>query len=1509
MRAARERTLLCFFFVFFLRCALFAQTYNDGPIELRVRVREIQSALGSSDASFGFSPDDFTFKFWGRDNIGAAWQGGGCLISDFDPPGFSGDLNTEIFTMIYPGTVVPQFFEIKIDAWEDDLNADPLSGICGGYSRCNFDCCNICCGVIVFGNCVGIREGDDRHCVSDPFRTNMDYRLGPPCEWYSHGYVAGGCGSDYMPRIESYWRYIHGDNCATAIDIGTLTSGVPLIHENSTVCYANDYGDPGNDVFVRFTITQPMGVRVTTCGGATFNTTLFLLDENCNQLYSNLDASTCSPQSTIAENLCEPGNYYVVIDGSTIAEKGRFRLTIVEDPSLSLRTNVTIVDASCNGSADGSASASVTGGTAPYQYLWTPGNFITPSISGLAAGTYVVMVTDARSCAGYDTVVISEPATLTIDSLIGFDPVCNGQSTGKITVPLVSGGTSPYEYSVGGPFQPVSTFSFLAASTYTVTVRDGHGCLAAGTVTLNDPPRILGNLTSTPETCAGFSDGTISPNPSMGNHPYYCSLDFSPVFTVCTAVYSNLPAGTHYVTIRDGNNCEVTEPIDVLLVPALTGRLISKTNVSCHGGNDGAFTITSRGGTPPVMYSIDSGVTMVSDTVFTGLTAKLYTVMMQDANGCQNTFHVQIDEPTRLLPSELFQLSVTCSGEADGLMVITASGGTGPYRYSLDSVNFYPSGAFNYLSGGIYHFIVVDNNGCVATLDAVMHEPAVLAVNAVASTNASCEGINDGRLTLAATGGTPPFKYSINNGPFQSNATFTGLAAGTYLIGVEDRNDCVAFDSASVGANVSITAAVAKTDVLCNGESTGSITITGTSGTAPFEYSISNVLFQPSGTFSGLPAGSYTAITRDVNGCRHAELVNILEPPSLTAAVDSLTEASCPGIADGAIYITPSGGAGNYSFTWSNTYTSEDLVDVDGGNYSVTVRDANDCFFTLSARIDQPAATFAEITRIEDVSCFGESDGYVDLDVVGGVPPYTYHWSDNSSSQDLLDVPGGTYYLTVTDASGCEVYDTAVVREPAALASAITATGVSCSTSAEADIDLTVTGGTQPYDFFWSNFVFTEDQTDVPAGTYAVRITDDNGCLTTNSVTIASAPGLSATFNVTNVSCFGKADGQLEIIVSGGTLPYAYAWSNNQSTPIISQLGPGIYDVTVADATACAAGFSALVEEPRELKVQVSTDSVKCHGDNSGLAIPFVTGGTGANTFLWNTSPPSSNPVQTNLRGGTYILEVRDENDCAAYDTVTVYEPPKLSVTVAGAGNVKCLAGSDGEVTVRASGGTAPYQYSVRANRFQSDSVFTGLEAGDYGVMVIDGNGCFETASFTLTEAPGYTVDLPPYVFISLGASDTLKPVLIANDSIVKIEWMPPDFLSCSDCLQPVVTPAEDRSYTLVVTDINGCRAADEVTVVVKTEYEVFMPNIFSPNGDGSNDVFVPIDFGAVRTGTLKIFNRWGGLIYETRDFNAGWDGTFKGRQVNPGVFIYYISGEFLDGNTFSKTGSVTLIR
>ena len=1511
-----------------------AQTLNDGPIQLQVKVRNVNTTFGGpSDAAIagvGFLPDEYRYKIWIRDNpnIGpAGWQGGGCLQSNFNPPQASADFNTVLFNHTYAGAIVPQFFDMRVEAWEDDLPSDNVFGVCGQGNTCTFDG-NTCCQNTPFG-CL-YREEDDRHCNSNPFRTSVNFRVGNPCEWYDHGFLtrnsgmgSGDCNS-YQPRIETFWRYMQGDVCSNPIDLGLLMPGGSLTHFNSTACYNNSWtASQGNDVFYKFTINQPAGVRVSLCGTATWNTNLYLLDASCTQLYFNNNGATCAPQSQILENLCVPGDYIVVVDGNTSIESGVFTLSIVEDPSAGLNVVVNSNNVSCHNLTDGEATAIATGGTSPYTYSWTgPGGFTStdPGISNLAAGFYTIDVMDQQSCLVSETIEITQPNPLGL-TLTGVDPTCYLGNDASVTVATSTGGTTPYVYGInGGPFQSSPTFNNLPAAIHTITIRDANNCQQSADVKLIDPAEILVNAVSTPESCAGFSDGTITANPSGGVAPYSCALGFPQIFSPC-AVYTGLSAGSHVITVRDADGCEAVANINITLAPAITVSLVpnSKVNVSCNGYSDGAFEVNAAGGTTPLEYSNNGGATYQAGPVFNGLPADDYPVVVRDANGCTNSINVEITEPTVLILSNLFQIPISCNGLSDGSVVVTASGGVGPYLYSLDSVNFYQSGFFTNLPGGTYNFHVTDNNGCPASLTLNTIEPDSLFVNVTAITAASCLGIDNGSLTLNGIGGTPPYEYSLNNGPYQSNPVFNGLAAGSYLIGIKDNSDCLGFglvngirsDSATVGENISVTANVNWNNVACNGGNSGSIAITNPLGTLPFQYSIDGgIIFQASGDFDNLAAGNYLAVAQDASGCRYTENVVITQPPVLTATVNSITDASCPNISDGSVLVDVQGGTGTgtYSYVWSNLAITKDLINVNGGNYVLTVTDANQCEFVLPVTIGQPAPLFIDITNIQDVSCAGQSDGRIEIDIIGGVGPLSYLWSNGSATHDLHDVPAGSYTVVITDGANCQTAAGGVVNAPQPLNSTITATGVTCATSADADITLNVMGGTPPYRFLWSyNLTTTQDLIGVPAGSYTVIVEDENGCTITNSTTINSAPGLEASFNISNVSCAGNNNGQLEILVTGGVPPYIYNWSNNQSGPMISGLSPGIYNVTVTDAINCQGSFSTLVEEPASLLLAISGASVECYGDNNGLAIPLVYGGVPPYTYQW--SHGDSNAILTNLKAGTYILTATDDNNCIVIESIQINEPPELTVGIATTNNVTCVSGDDGKVTVFASGGVPPYNYSVRTNRFQDSAIFYGLTAGDYGIMVIDENDCRATNEFTVVEPTGFTVNLPPYIFMTRGTSKELIPEIESITTILSYEWTPADYLSCPDCPNPTVTPAEDIIYTLIVTDEDGCIASDEIAIVLKERYEIFIPNAFTPNGDGVNDVFQPIDYGAAKRILIRIYNRWGGVVFESTSIDNGWDGTMAGEVIQPGVYVYQITGEFLNGEEFDETGSIALLR
>lgn len=1284
MRNINICLLSCLFCVLFISSDLSGQSYNDGPIQLQIKVREIQTGFSATDGvlGVGFNPDEPTYKVWARDNgnyDALGWQGGQCLTDNFDPPGPSNDFNRIIFNHSYSGATVPQFFDIRGDFWEDDSD----DATCRG-SRCNFES-SFCCGAIVFGACVGFTQEDDVHCDANPFKQNMDYRLGPPCQWYNHGQVAGNCGNNYRPRIESYWRYTKGTACNDAIDLGNLPSGGSVSHFNSTECYSNSWAaSGGQDVFYQFSVSSVTGVIISLCGASTnFNTTLYLLDNSCNQIAFN--DNSCGNVSEITTNLCTPGTYKVVVDGATASSQGVFTLTITDDPSNIMTVDVVGTDVSCNGGSDGKATANVTGGTSPYIYTWDPNVGNTSTVTNLAPGQYTVTVNDGTGCTAIDSVTISEPTVLSFTTSVT-PPTCNGGSDGSITV-SASGGTPPYQYSSDGGniFQNNNTLTGLAANTYTVVVKDSNDCTKSSTVTLTDPSAIQPNLTVSNISCNGANDGSVTSNPTNGTPPYQYSLDSGPFVT--NNSFTGIASGFHTLTVKDSLGCQQSEGFNIFEPTALNSFISSSSDVSCNGGSDGSFTVTVSGGTTPYSFSID-GTNFQSSGTFTGLTANTYNVFVKDSNNCQTTNTVIIDEPTPLILSVLFQINISCTGATDGTVVLTASGGTGPYEFSPDQVFYYRSGFFDNLAGGTYTYYVRDNNSCEDSITFTIFEPTPLGLVATDTTDASCLGISDGSITVSGTGGTQPYRYSIDGGAFTNDSTFDNLDAGSYDFTVEDNNGCQFTQTFSIGFITTINATITSTNVGCNGDTTGSITISASGGASPYTYSLDGTNFQALNTFTGLAADNYTVTVKDDNGCLGIETVTITEPDELAVSVVSTTAASCFNTTDGSLEIDVTGGTSPYNFDWSNDSTTQNLINVGGGSYTVVVTDNNGCTATLTATVGQSPEMFIDLeSGIKPVSCNGQSDGGVNVKVLGGTPPYSYVWTGGANTEDISNVVAGTYTLTVSDANGCSLQESYTVTQP------------------------------------------------------------------------------------------------------------------------------------------------------------------------SGLFIALVS-----------------------------------------------------------SSDASCANGNGGAITVSTTGGVQPYSYSVDGITYQNDSVFTGLTAGNYSVEVKDDNGCTNSVAVTIEDGGDVFYSYGGDIEIINGQTVHLEPILSPDSLVIdSVSWEPQEGLSCTNCLDPMANPTETTVYTATIIDENGCETSTTVRIVVSDEFQIFIPNIFTPNNDGVNDRFSLHAYGTTEIG-VRIFNRWGAEVYynanqQPNTTEDGWDGMFNGEEAQAGTYLYMIDVTFTNNEERQKIGTVALVR
>jgi len=335
---------------------------------------------------------------------------------------------------------------------------------------------------------------------------------------------------------------------------------------------------------------------------------------------------------------------------------------------------------------------------------------------------------------------------------------------------------------------------------------------------------------------------------------------------------------------------------------------------------------------------------------------------------------------------------------------------------------------------------------------------------------------------------------------------------------------------------------------------------------------------------------------------------------------------------------------------WSNGATTLNITNLGPGIYTVTVTDANGCNVVKTVELTEPGVLTESGTVVTNVSCNGNDDGSIQLNMTGGTNPYLYIWSTGSVLDNINGLSPGTYSVTVTDINGCTYTNTFTITQPNTLTSTISGSiSPNCNGSNDGTIDLTVSGGTLPYTYSWSNGATTEDQSGLGGGTFSVTVTDANGCSTTANTTLINPPLLvAASVNATDITCFGNGDGAVDLTVSGGTLSYTYSWSNGATTQDLSNLNQGTYSVTITDANGCSATGSATVNEPALLTAVVTsfTDSLACNAVGQGAIDITVSGGTTPYTYSWSNGTTTED--QSGLSGGTYDVTVTDANGCTA---------------------------------------------------------------------------------------------------------------------------------------------------------------------------------------------------------------------------------------------------------------------
>ncbi len=1054
-------------------------------------------------------------------------------------------------------------------------------------------------------------------------------------------------------------------------------------------------------------------------------------------------------------------------------------VTITEP--LVLNLSLTSENVSCFGGSNGSATATVTGGTTPYSYAWSGGQS-TASISGLSAGTYTVTVTDFNGCVNIQSVTITQPAALSI-AFSNSHVSCNGGSNGSSTA-LPAGGTSPYTYAWSDG-QTSQTATGLTAGQYTVTVTDAHGCIHTSTTTITEPLVLNVSLTSENVSCFGGSNGSATATVTGGTTPYSYAWSGGQ----STASISGLSAGTYTVTVTDFNGCINVQSVTITQPAALTVTF-TNTNVSCNGDNNGSSMAVPVGGTSPYSYAWSNGQT--SQTA-TGLFAGQYTVTVTDAHGCVTTSTTTITEPL-VLDVIMNAENVSCFGGSDGSATATVSGGTTPYAYAWS--NGQSTASISGLSAGTYTLTVTDFNGCTNVQIVIIGQPMALSVS-TSNNNISCNGGSNGSSTANPSGGTAPYTYLWSNG--QTTQTATGLSAGQYTVTVTDAHLCVTSSATNITEPAVLTVVVSTVNVACFGESNGSATANVSGGTSPYGYLWSNS--ETTQSVTGLSAGTYTVTVTDFNGCVNVQTVTITQPAALTISFSNIN-VSCNGGSNGSSTAMPAGGTAPFTYLWSNGQTTQTASGLSAGQYTVTVTDAHLCVTTSTTTITEPLFLTIGFNNTH-VSCSGGSNGSSAGLPSGGTAPYTYLWSNGQTTQTATGLSAGTYTLTVTDANFCVAVAITTITQPAVLNVSLVPVHVSCFNGNNGSIAANVSGGTPPYAYAWSNSQSTSSVSGLIAGTYTVTVTDFNGCINVQSVAVTQPVQLTLSFTKTNVSCNGGNNGTATVLPSGGTGPYTYLWSNSQTSQTATGLSAGQYTVTVTDANNCTpvVGF-VIITEPTLLTVSTTQTNVNCNGGSTGSATAAAAGGTSPYSYVWSNGQLTA--TATGLSAGTYTVTATDANGCTAVKVIVITQATVISLTFV-KNDVQCFGELNGTATVLASGGTPGYTYLWSTG--SSASSVTDLAAGTYTVTVTDNFGCTAVSSVLITQPTAVSAGMTHTNVSCFGGSNgtaTVSPTGGTPGYVV--QWS-------NGQTSLIASGLSAGTYTVTVTDTHGCTFITTVAV------------------------------------------------------------------------------------------------
>jgi len=1257
--------------------------------------------------------------------------------------------------------------------------------------------------------------------------------VNPTCPNLNNGHLCVTAGGGTAGYTYSWTPASAGTASCTP---STLVSGTyPVIVTDANSCTVTTSATlvPPPSITVTTAVTQP------SCAGLS-NGSATLTATGGNGVFSYHWSCSGSVTNTISGQAGGTTCNYTVTDGNNCVQTGSVVFTSVSPVTLTL-TPTTLA---CSGNCNAQISTTVGGGTPNYTYAWV-GTGANPVCAGcvnqtnMCAGSYTCTVTDAHGCSKTANTTIAAPVPITV-TFTPVNPTCAGSCNGSINTAISGGTGAPYTTSwapaLPAPNPGTTTHPInLCANTYSFQVTDNNGCTAIDTISLIDPTPVTISLITTSITCAGQNNGTASVTASGGAGGYQYNWD-NAGFGAATS-QSNLSSGTHTVIVKDNKGClAVTQIFTINQPSALTATAINVIN-TCNGLCNGGATANPLGGTPNYQYSWDAAGGPFSSVTMnvSGLCAGSHTLFVKDSNNCFTSATFSIT-PVINISISSSSTSVSCHNLCDATATAIASGSASP-PYTIQWVG---SNTCNNVPAsspcigtnlcGTVTVTATDANGCSNTTTLSIANPPALTAT-TNTTSVECFGLCTGTATVTPSGGTPAAAaplYSItwSPAPLPNGTTESNLCPGTYTATIVDNNGCKLLQPVTIGVSNQFTVTPSITAPSTCGASDASISlaISGGSGT----YTVNWNTGSTTDPLTNIPAGTYTATINDGNGCDTTLVyaVNNLTGPTTTVTINN--NITCFGQTNGSATVSGSGN-GAITITWPNPNPTgpspQTGTNLSAGNTLVNVTDAVGCVTIATVTITSPTVIKDNPVEVQP-SCTGTLGSITLFPSGGNGAPYSFSWNGGpfvAGNNSLTGLSAGVYTCVIEDALGCMsatlTYTMNVTNTPSV---SVSTGSVTCSYSKNGTANASANGGLGPYTYTWTNSSNTvvaqgtsiSNVIGLSPDTYTLSVNDANSCNAQVTFTINAPAVINPNFVKSNNLCNAGSTGAATVAPTGGSGTYTVNWNTagNPTTPTVSAVTPGSYQVIVYDANSCSDTVNFTITKPSVLTITTATTNPTCFGLANGSATitavsggtPYTAIGTPPYTLSWGggISCPTCTAV-TNLSGNVgYTAIAADSNGCSVSQSFTLTTPPPISPTFT-VNPPTCVGYSNGSIlsgTVGI-GGVVPYSYQWMPAVAGNVPNAINLSAGSYTYIITDANSCTTTTVIPLNDPTA----------LSLIYSSTPATCNSSNGSIiissangtgtVSVQWVNPP--SCASSFTCNLLPA--GIYSIKLTDSNNC--------------------------------------------------------------------------------------------------------